>query len=84
MQGHFFLSGMKICTEISFGPLHTRSVVALFPSPLCSDEHVRRVGTFYHRSAVVTFDSHDVQSGGQEASRLTVTVCSLKDKRGHV
>ena len=73
MQGHFFLSGMKICTEISFGPIHTRSVVALFPSPLCSDEHVRRVGTFYHRSAVVTFDSHDVQSGGQ-GSRLSVTV----------
>lgn len=25
MQGHFFLSGMKICTEIPVGPLHTRT-----------------------------------------------------------
>ena len=89
-QGHFFLSGMKIGTDISVGPLHTRTcilaaffgVAALFPSPLC--EHVRRVGTFYHRSAVVTFDSHGVQCGGQEGSRLTVTICSLEGKRRHV
>ena len=33
------------------------------------------------RTRGVTFDSHDLQCGGQEGSRLTVTICGVEDKR---
>ena len=54
-------------------------IVALFPCPL--RKHVRRVGTFYHRSAVVTFDSHGVQCGGQEG-HVRQSRCAVWRTRG--